>query len=192
MRVGEDPRYTQAYRERGVTPGNYGARLTRPGFGPQAAGLEDMVKRLAGLPLAAAIALSTLAWSIASILKLQNVTNRLNEETLAVARAAAGPSVTLETAESALAQRTGGRAYGGLMAPLAGLYDALRAEPQVVATAVAYASDGTMTTTLAAPTVDPVNRVLIALQRNNYRVTAVPRQAPDGRMMVETTIRSGP
>jgi CubicO group peptidase (beta-lactamase class C family) len=43
----------KAYRERGVTPGNYGARLTRPGFGPQAAGLEDMVKRLASLPLAA-------------------------------------------------------------------------------------------------------------------------------------------
>jgi CubicO group peptidase (beta-lactamase class C family) len=42
-----------AYRERGVTPGNYGARLTRPGFGPQAVGLEDMVKRLAQLPLAA-------------------------------------------------------------------------------------------------------------------------------------------
>ena len=35
-----------AYRERGVTPGNYGAGLTRPGFGPQAVGLDDMVKRL--------------------------------------------------------------------------------------------------------------------------------------------------
>ena len=44
---------SKAYRERGVTPGNYGARLTRPGFGPQAVGLDDMVKRLAELPLAA-------------------------------------------------------------------------------------------------------------------------------------------
>ena len=42
-----------AYRVRGITPGNYGAGLTRPGYGPQAAGLDDMVKRLADLPLAA-------------------------------------------------------------------------------------------------------------------------------------------
>jgi CubicO group peptidase (beta-lactamase class C family) len=42
-----------AYRVRGITPGNYGAGLTRPGYGPQAVGLDDMVKRLAELPLAA-------------------------------------------------------------------------------------------------------------------------------------------
>ena len=42
---------TTAYRTRGVTPGNYGVRLNRPGFGPQAAGLDEMVKRLAELPL---------------------------------------------------------------------------------------------------------------------------------------------
>jgi general secretion pathway protein L len=142
--------------------------------------------------LAGVVALITLAWTIVSILKLESATSKLDEQTLAVARAAAGQSVTLETAESALAQRAGGAAYGGLLTPLTGLYDALRGEEQVSANAIAYGSDGTMTTTLAAPTVDPVNRVLIALQRNNYRVTAVPRQSPDGRTMVETTIRSGP
>ncbi len=42
-----------AYRIRGITPGNYGTGLKRPGYGPQAKGLEDMVKRLAGVPLAA-------------------------------------------------------------------------------------------------------------------------------------------
>jgi hypothetical protein len=36
-----------------LTPGNYGAGLTRPGYGPQAVGLDDMVRRLAELPLAA-------------------------------------------------------------------------------------------------------------------------------------------
>lgn len=142
--------------------------------------------------LAGTIALITLAWSIVSILKLESATKRLNEQTLAVAQAALGRSVTLEAAESALAQRSGGSAYGGLMSPLTGLYDALRSEAGVTATAISYGSDGTLTTTLAAPTVDAVNRVLIALQRNNYRVTAVPRQSTDGRAMVETTIRSGP
>lgn len=41
-----------AYRERGITPGNYYGHLTRSGFGPQAIGLADMVKRVAELPLA--------------------------------------------------------------------------------------------------------------------------------------------
>ncbi len=41
------------YRTRGITPGNYGAGLARPGYGPQAVGLEDMVRRLAEVPLAA-------------------------------------------------------------------------------------------------------------------------------------------
>jgi CubicO group peptidase (beta-lactamase class C family) len=40
-----------AYRERGVTPGNYGARLNRPGYGPQARNLTEMVERVAELPL---------------------------------------------------------------------------------------------------------------------------------------------
>ncbi len=42
-----------AYRVRGITPGNYGAGLTRPGYGPQAVGLDDMVRRIAEVPLAA-------------------------------------------------------------------------------------------------------------------------------------------
>jgi len=41
-----------AYRERGITPGNFGERLDRQGYGPQATGLVDMVRRLAELPLA--------------------------------------------------------------------------------------------------------------------------------------------
>lgn len=40
-----------AYRERGITPGNYGTRLNRPGYGPQAKSLVEMVERLAELPL---------------------------------------------------------------------------------------------------------------------------------------------
>ena len=41
-----------AYRERGITPGNYGTGLSRPGYGPQARSLAEMVARVADLPLA--------------------------------------------------------------------------------------------------------------------------------------------
>lgn len=40
------------YRERGITPGNRGSRLGRPGYGPQVWNLDEMVARVAELPLA--------------------------------------------------------------------------------------------------------------------------------------------
>jgi CubicO group peptidase (beta-lactamase class C family) len=41
-----------AYRERGITPGNSGSGRNRPGYGPQAFDLDEMVARVAELPLA--------------------------------------------------------------------------------------------------------------------------------------------
>lgn len=44
---------SKAYRAQGITPGNfYKSGLSRPGYGPQANSLDDMVRRLATLPLA--------------------------------------------------------------------------------------------------------------------------------------------
>jgi CubicO group peptidase (beta-lactamase class C family) len=48
---GGDPLH-RVYRERGITPGNYGAGLRRREYGPQAASPEEMVARVAELPLA--------------------------------------------------------------------------------------------------------------------------------------------
>jgi len=142
--------------------------------------------------LAALIPLVLLAWALVAIFKLERSTDRLDSETLAAASATLGRPVTLETAESELAQRVGGSAYGGLMAPLTAVYQALQPEQTVSVTSLSYAPDGTLSVTLAAPGVDAVNRVLLALQRNGYRVTAVPRQSPDGRSMVDATVRTGP
>ena len=40
------------YRQRGITPGNFGAGRKRPEYGPQATSMDDMVRRVAELPLA--------------------------------------------------------------------------------------------------------------------------------------------
>lgn len=40
------------YRERGITPGSYGTGRSRPGFGKQPASLDEMIARVAELPLA--------------------------------------------------------------------------------------------------------------------------------------------
>lgn len=142
--------------------------------------------------IAAAIPLIVLAYALISIAKLESATDRLDEQTLETAERAIGRPVTLETAESELSRQVGGAGYGGIMAPLGGLYSALQGEPSVSSTNLAYSADGTLSTTLAAPTVDAINRVLVAVQRNGYRITAVPRQAPDGRSMVDVTVRSRP
>lgn len=142
--------------------------------------------------IAGSIPLIVLAYALVGIVKLDSATDRLNAETLAVAERALGRQVTLETAESELAQQVGGSGQGGVMAPLGGLYSALQGEQSVSSTSLSYGADGTLSTTLAAPTVDAVNRVLVAVQRNGYRITAVPRQAPDGRSMVDVTVRSRP
>lgn len=141
--------------------------------------------------LAAIIPLLSLLVALVSIAKINSATDRLNERTLIIAERALGRPVALESAESELSQRVGGVGHGGVMAPLGGLYSALQAEQSVSTTDLSYRSDGTLSATLAAPTVESVNRVLVALQRNGYRITAVPRQAPDGRSMVDVTVRSG-
>lgn len=139
--------------------------------------------------VAAAIPLLALLSVLIGIVKLEAATDRLNENSLAIAERALGRPVTLESAESELSQRVGGGG-GGAMAPLTGLYSALQSEAAVSATELSYRSDGTLSATLAAPAVSSINRVLISVQRDGYRITAVPRQAPDGRAMVDVTVRS--
>jgi general secretion pathway protein L len=138
--------------------------------------------------LALLIVLITLAWAIVSIVKLHRSSDALDRSTLAIAQAALGRPVTLESAEAELAQ---GRATARLAVPLAALYQALQAEPSVTSTQIGYTA-GNFSATLAAPSSAEVNRILLALQRDGYRVTAVPRQSPDGRAMTDLTIRTGP
>ena len=151
---------------------------------------RDRIRQLA--LLASAIPLIALIWALVVLLKLNGATERLNRETLSMAESSLGRPVALENAEAELRARVGGAGYGGFQPTLAALYGELQAGQGVTSTELGYRPDGTLAVTLAAPTVDSVNRLLVALQRNGYRITAVPRQSPDGRAMVDITIRSGP
>lgn len=141
--------------------------------------------------LAALIALISLLWALASIVRLDSASDRLDQETLQIAEAALGRRVTLETAEAELRQRGVGT-EPSFAASITGLYQHLQPETGVSSTELRFAGDGTLSATLAAPTLDPINRVLVALQRDGYRITAVPRQSADGRTMVDATVRGTP
>ena len=90
--------------------------------------------------------------------------------------------------EASAGQRAG--ADGSPFAKIAIVYRHLQAGSGVTATAMAWRADGTLVVTLAATRAADLNQVLIALQGSGYRITAVPRRAPDGRTMADVTIRS--
>lgn len=72
-----------SYRERGITPGNRGTRLKRPGYGPQAKDLVEMTERVAELPLAtepgAAFEYSSIGYAVLGL-----VIERISGKTLDV------------------------------------------------------------------------------------------------------------
>lgn len=143
--------------------------------------------------LAACIPLLALVAALVTIVRLNRDSDRLDREAAEVASAALNRPVTPETALAELdgqAVRTG-IAGRGLSAPLSALYQYLQAEPAVTATGLGWRGDGTLSTTLAAPRTEDINRLLLAMQRGGYRVTAVPRTGSDGRELADVTLRSG-
>lgn len=151
---------------------------------------RDRVRELA--LLAASIPLLALLWVLVGIAKLNQSSDRLDAETQRIAATTTGRPSTIEAAAIDMAQSLGSAANGGMTPVLTALLNGLQAERGISSTQIAYRGDGTLAGTLAAPTMPEINRLLLALQRDGYRVTAVPRQAADGRSMVEVTIRSGP
>ena len=134
------------------------------------------------------IALVTLVTALIEIVRLDRSRASLDVQSLAAAQAVAGPGVTLASAEADLAARASANSGGAMAAVLSGLLARLQAEREVSVTALGF-SRGTLSATLAAPSVDGINRTLLALQRDGYVVTAVPRQGSDGRSMADVTLR---
>ena len=52
-----------------------------------------------------------------------------------------------------------------------------------------YGADGILNVVLAAPDANAVNRALIAIQQDGYRITATPRQDASGATLVDMTMR---
>jgi general secretion pathway protein L len=53
-----------------------------------------------------------------------------------------------------------------------------------------FGTDKLLSATVTAATVDPVNRLLLDLQRQGYKVTATPRQEANGVTAVAITVRA--
>ena len=155
--------------------------------------VDPAVLRLAKRLLIALVVVSLLIPIIYAI-RLTSDTSRADEAAVAAAQKAGVTASDAETAEAELDRRLAA-AGGGPLAfsvPASALYDALRDAPGVSLKTLAHRTDGTLTTTLAAPRIDDVNKVLLALQARGYRITAQPMAGTDGQQMANVTIRAVP
>lgn len=155
--------------------------------------VDPALLRLAKRLLIALVVVSLLI-PILYAIRLTADTSRAEQAAVETAKKAGVTASDAEAAEVELDRRLAA-AGGGPLAfsvPASALYDALRDTPGVSLKTLSHRTDGTLTTTLAAPRVDDINKVLLALQAHGYRITAQPMAGTDGQQMANVTIRAVP
>ncbi|MCA0210190.1 MAG: general secretion pathway protein GspL [Proteobacteria bacterium] len=144
--------------------------------------------------LALALLVVSLLIPIVYAIRLASDTARADDQVVAMAKKAGVTAADATAAEAELDRRLAA-AGGGPLAfsvPASALYDAMNDTPGVSLKTLSHRTDGTLTTTLAAPRVEDINKVLLALQARGYRVTAQPMAGSDGQQMANITIRAVP
>lgn len=144
--------------------------------------------------LAAALLVVTLLIPILYAIRVNADIARADEAAVAVAKKAGVTASDATTAEAELDRRLAA-AGGGPLAfsvPASALYDAMRDTPGVALKTLSHRTDGTLSTTLAAPRTEDLNAVLLALQARGYKVTAQPMAGTDGNQMANITVRAVP
>jgi general secretion pathway protein L len=142
--------------------------------------------------IALLVPLLGLAMGLILLVRLDQSSARLEAETARLASAAVGSEVSAAAAAAALDGRIGATpgAAGSPFSALAALYQQLQQNPGATAVSVTYRPDGTLAASLAATRVEDINRLLLALQRLGYRVTATTRPGTSGQMIADLTLRS--
>ena len=144
--------------------------------------------------LAAALLIVTLLIPIVYTIRVHADMDRADAAAVATAKKAGVAAADAAAAELELDRRLAS-AGGGPLAfsiPASALYDAMRDTPGVALKTLSHRTDGTLSTTLAAPRTEDLNAVLLALQARGYKVTARPMEGTDGNHMANITVRAVP
>jgi general secretion pathway protein L len=134
---------------------------------------------------------ATLLLGIVTIAKYWSATGAENDRALAAAQTIDPSIQDIDQAEAQLerALQQKGLAKGRFTPLAAGLWRAVKAAPNLSVRDLRYGADGILTVVLAAPNSDSINKALIAIQQDGYRVTATPRQDATGATLVDLTMR---
>lgn len=144
--------------------------------------------------LAVALLIVTLLIPILYVIRINADIARADEAAVATAKKAGVTASDAAAAEAELDRRLAA-AGGGPLAfsvPASALYDAMRDTPGVALKTLSHRTDGTLSTTLAAPRTEDINAVLLALQAHGYKITAQPMAGTDGTQMATVTVRAVP
>ncbi len=135
--------------------------------------------------------LFSLLLALASWAKVDRAIAREDAKTVALAKKIVPEVAAASEAEAKIEQRlaSGGGASSAFTLLSSALWQALQKTENVSLRDMRYGSDRILAVTLASPAVDPVNRLLIDLQQQGYRITATPRQEANGITAVAVTVR---
>jgi general secretion pathway protein L len=160
------------------------AKRTRTVFAT--AGQKMWIKRLLVALVGATVLLGMVTWA-----KYRSATSAENERALAAAQRIDPSIKDIAQAEILLVRAVQQKGIGtGDLGPLsAGLWKAVKASPNVTLRELRYGNDGILLAVMAAPNADAINRALIAVQQDGFRVTATPRQDNSGATLVDFSMR---
>jgi general secretion pathway protein L len=153
-------------------------------------GISPRQWRILGWMLFAGLLLSLLL-ALVTYWQYDRAVDREDALALAAARKIAPQATSAADAASALDKALAQKGVGArqFTAPASTLFAEIQQEQGLNLRDMRYGADGILGFTLAAPTADPINKVLLDLQEQGYKVTATPRQDASGLAMAEITMR---
>lgn len=133
----------------------------------------------------------TMTITLVTLAKYWTATASENETALAAAQKIDPAIQDIDQAESMLTASLNrqGKTQGGFAPLSAALWRSVKASPNVSVRELRYTPDGILTVVLAAPTADNINKTLLAIQQDGFRITATPRQDTTGATLVDMTVR---
>lgn len=144
--------------------------------------------------MAASAALLALVLMVVQIVRWNVDADAREKAALALVRERFPSASDLDSAERLVAAAVARRGHGaaGFAAPAAALLAAMRPVPGVSLRDMGITGDGTLRFTAAAPRAEDINTVLVALQRQGWKVTVPPTLAPDptGSTVAAMTMRA--
>jgi len=141
--------------------------------------------------LLTALLIVTMMLTIATLAKYWTATASENDAALAAAQKIDPAIQDIDQAESMLAASLNrqGKTQSSFAPLSAALWRSVKASPNVSVRELRYTPDGILTVVLAAPTADNINKALVTIQQDGFRITATARQDTSGATLVDMTVR---
>lgn len=155
------------------------------------AGLDRGKLKLAAYVVAAGL-LCSLLLALVTWFKVDRAIAREDQAALVAAQKIVPGINSAEEAPVKLEQILGSRGGGqrAFTIPASALWRSLQQAEGASLRNLRFGQDKVLAATVTAATVDPVNRLLLDLQRQGYKVTATPRQEANGITAVAITVRA--